>query len=98
MPATALTFLAQTFEAAMLICFGASWPLAILKTLRTRRTEGKSLAFLVMIFAGYLAGMTAKCVRAATAGAWPEWVTALYALNGAMVVVEIGLYLKFRPK
>ncbi|OPZ30433.1 MAG: hypothetical protein BWY99_02934 [Synergistetes bacterium ADurb.BinA166] len=35
---------AQTLEALMLLCFGISWPLAVWKTWRTRRTEGKSLA------------------------------------------------------
>ena len=79
----------------MLICFGVSWPVAIYKTLRTRRTEGKSLLFLVLILVGYLAGIAAKFILAAQYGAWPGWVTWLYALNAVMVVVEIHLYLKF---
>jgi len=88
---------AQFFEGAMLICFGVSWPVAILKTLRTRRTEGKSLAFLALIFVGYLSGTAAKFVRAA--GAWQtlEAVTALYALNAILVAADILLFLRFRP-
>lgn len=86
---------AQAFEAAMLICFGVSWPLAIIKSLRARRTEGKSFAFLVLVFIGYLAGVTAKCLRAAAAGERPEPVTALYALNALFVAVDAMLYIRY---
>ena len=87
---------AQLLEAGMLICFGASWPVAIFKTLRTRRTEGKSFAFLVLIFLGYLSGVAAKFLRARGAGR-PEAVTSLYVLNALFVGVEIMLYLLYRP-
>jgi len=86
---------AQLFEAGMLLCFGVSWPVDIAKALRTRRTEGKSLGFLALIFAGYLSGLAAKVVRAADADAWPEPVTALYAINAVLVGVDIALYLHF---
>jgi len=89
---------AQGFEAAMLICFGISWPVAILKTWRTRRTEGKSLAFLTLVFVGYLAGVTSKFLRAADGGAPVEPVTALYAMNAFFVAVDLALYLHFRPR
>lgn len=91
------TAAAQGFEAAMLICFGVSWPVAIFKTWRTRRTEGKSLAFLVLVFLGYLAGVTSKFLRAAATSGTPEPVTALYALNAVFVAVDLALCLRFRP-
>ncbi len=91
-----LTGWAQLFEAGMLICFGISWPASIRKTLRARRVEGKSLAFLVMIFSGYLAGIAAKCLLAAEAGSWPQAVTLLYAANAAMVATDIALYVHYR--
>ena len=87
---------AQGFEAAMLICFGVSWPVAIFKTWRTRRTEGKSLAFLVLVLLGYLAGVTSKFLRAAAMSGTPEPVTALYALNALFVAVDLTLCLRFR--
>lgn len=86
---------AQVFEAAMLVCFGVSWPMAIIKSLRTRRTEGKSFAFLVLVFVGYVAGVTAKCVRAAAEGRPPEMVTLLYALNGLFVAADAMLYIRY---
>ena len=87
--------IAQLFEAGMLLCFGMSWPVDIVKALRTRRTEGKSLWFMALIFAGYLSGLAAKLIRAVHAEAWPEPVTALYAVNAVLVAVDIALYLHF---
>ena len=91
-------FTAQVFEAAMLMCFGVSWPVAILKTWRTRRVDGKSLGFLVLIFLGYLAGIASKFLRSSGSAQPLEHVTTLYALNALFVGIEIGLYLKFRSK
>lgn len=87
---------AQIFEAMMLVCFGVSWPVAIVRTWRERRVEGKSGLFLVLILVGYLAGIAAKFFRASTLGGWPEPVTALYALNAVLVGIDLGLYLHFR--
>ena len=87
---------AQLFESAMLICFGASWPFAIYKTWKARRVEGKSLVFLMLVGAGYLAGIAAKLLRAHAAAASPEPVTILYAVNAALVAIDAALYLRFR--
>ncbi len=84
----------EFFEAAMLLCFGCSWPVAIAKTLRARRVHGKSVGFLFLVTLGYLSGIVAKILAAD--GGMPSWVTALYALNAGMVSVEIALYYRFR--
>jgi hypothetical protein len=91
-----LAIVAQVFEAGMLICFGFAWPVDILRTLRTRRVEGKSIAFMGLILLGYLSGMAAKLIRAAVGGGWPETVTLLYALNAVLVAIDIALVLRFR--
>lgn len=88
--------IAQVFEAGMLICFGFAWPVDILRTLRTRRVDGKSVTFMGLILLGYACGMTAKCIRACLLGCLPEPVTALYALNAVLVAIDIGLVLHFR--
>jgi hypothetical protein len=88
----------QFLEGGMLVCFGVSWPVSILKTLRTRRTEGKSLGFLVLIFVGYLCGIAAKVFRGFAANGCPESVTVLYALNAVFVATDIVLYLRFRAR
>ena len=89
---------AQLFEALMMICFGVYWPVAIYKTLRTKRTEGKSLLFLLLILLGYIAGMAAKFIDAAQSHTRPDWVTLLYAANAIMVAVDIFLYQRYRPR
>lgn len=86
---------AQYFEATMLVCFGAGWPASILRTWRSKSVAGKSLLFLVLIFTGYLAGVSAKLIRAGQAGEWPEWVTLLYSFNALLVGLDILLYLKY---
>lgn len=93
-----IPFDAQFFEAVMMVCFGASWPVAILKTLRTRCVAGKSLGFLVLIFIGYAAGVAAKYIFAASNHVPVSWVTLLYGINGAMVLFDIGLYLRFASR
>jgi uncharacterized membrane protein len=90
------TFTAEWFEAAMLVCFGASWPISVYKTYQSKQVGGKSLFFLILIFMGYLAGVTAKFIRASAQDSRPEWVTALYVLNAALVMTDIALYLRYR--
>jgi len=90
--------IAQVLEGVMLLCFGVSWPVAILKTWRAKRVEGKSGLFLVLILAGYLAGLVSKFVRAAQDGVRPEAVTALYGLNALLVAVDLTLFLRYRTK
>ena len=82
----------------MLVCFGISWPVDILKTRRTRRTAGQSAASLRRVLTGYLFGMAAKLMRAVQAGIAPETVTVLYALNATLIAVDIALYYRFRAQ
>ncbi len=48
------------FEAGMIFCFGASWPFALYKTLKTKTASGKSRTFYVLISLGYICGMLHK--------------------------------------
>ena len=85
-------------EATMLICFGISWPIAILKTLRVRKVTGKSVGFLTLVFAGYMAGIGAKFAAALARSEPVHWVASLYALNAVMVGIDILLYVRYRPR
>lgn len=78
------------FEAGMMICFGAAWPVNILKSIRSKSTKGKSLMFLFIVNVGYISGMIHKILYS------PDIVLALYILNFAMVSVDIALYYKNR--
>jgi len=87
----------ELLEGAMLICFGISWPVNILKALRTRRMEGKSPGFMTLILIGYLCGMGGKFLRAGFDGRWPEPVTVLYVVNAVLVAIDLALYARYRP-
>jgi uncharacterized membrane protein len=73
------------FESIMLICFGASWPMAIYKTYRSKNPSGKSLTFLYLILTGYLSGIFHKVFKEY------NWVVFLYILNAVMVASDIVL-------
>jgi len=77
------------FEAAMLICFGISWPVSIIKSLRTKIVVGKSPLFMAIVCVGYLSGIIHKAVYS------PDWIVGLYCLNMALVAVDLALYVKF---
>lgn len=91
-----LDVVAQLFEAAMLICFGLSWPISILKSWRIKFVRGKSPAFLSLIFFGYLSGITYKLLDAWLNNTSPEWTTSLYALNAVFVATDLSLYMRYR--
>ncbi|MFW5857904.1 MAG: hypothetical protein ACOCX4_08500 [Planctomycetota bacterium] len=85
-----MAFLSPYFEALMLICFGAAWPAAIVKTLRVKRVEGMSIYFFWLIFSGYGSGILYKFTGNL------DWVVALHTANFCMVGVEIILYYHYR--
>lgn len=70
----------------MLLCFGLAWPVSLYKSWTSRRTAGKSLGFLIVVFLGYASGVVAKILRG------PDPVLILYVLNGSMVLGDIVLY------
>ena len=79
------------FEAGMLLCFGASWPAAVLKTYRTKNVEGKSLLFLLLILTGYVCGMINKVLYFGY-----DLVFWLYVINFVLVFCDLVLYFRYR--
>ena len=78
------------FEIIMLLCFGAAWPVSISKSIKTKRTGGKSLVFLIIVIVGYMAGIINKILYK------PDFVVWLYALNATMVAIDAGLWIRNR--
>jgi hypothetical protein len=72
----------------MLVCFGLAWPTAIIKSLRTRSTKGKSVLFLIIVAIGYLAGITHKLLYSR------DYVLYIYILNLCMVMFDLALYIR----
>lgn len=71
----------------MLICFGASWPFALLKTIRVKNPAGKSLLFMYLILIGYISGILNKIPGI---GHY-DHVLWLYVLNTLMVFTDLVL-------
>ena len=88
--------MAEIFEVIMIVSFGASWPLNVIKSYRARTTKGKSLAFLLLIFFGYIAGIVSKLINEAymTAIAEKWYVLFFYCLNFVMVGIDLVLYFR----
>lgn len=81
---------AEIFEIIMIVCFGFSWPMNVIKSWRARTTKGKSLPFLLLIITGYVFGIIGKLIG----GNFKWYVLFFYVLNLAMVSVDLALYVR----
>ena len=81
----------ELLETIMMILFGLSWPMNIIRSVRSRTAKGKSIWFLFFIILGYLAGIAAKI----TAGNITS-VLFFYVLNILMVSTDVILYFRNR--
>ena len=86
----------EILEVVMIVSFGASWPLNVIKSYKARSTKGKSLAFLCLIYFGYIAGILSKLLNEAYMAAFAQkwYVLFFYVLNMAMVGTDICLYVR----
>lgn len=80
----------EILEIAMLVCFGLSWPMNVVKSYRARTTKGKSLLFLCFIIVGYICGICAKLLS--TSYKW--YVLFFYVLNMLMVTADLALFFR----
>lgn len=81
--------LAHLLEAGMLVCFGFSWPINVVKTYKARTAKGTSLAFIILIITGYIAGISAKIINNQF-----NYVLGVYFLNLAIVTANIFVYIR----
>ena len=79
----------QILETIMLLCFGFSWPLNVIKAYKAKTTKGTSLPFIILIITGYLAGITAKILTNQI-----NYVLIAYILNLAIVSINVLVYLR----
>ena len=86
--------LPEILEIIMILCFGVSWPFNVVRSYRARTTKGKSLAFLLLIFFGYIAGIASKLVNDAYMSQIGEkwYVLFFYILNFIMVGADLLMY------
>ena len=88
--------MSEIFEIIMVLCFGASWPMNIMRSYRARTAKGKSVLFLVLISIGYVAGIiskfTSESYMANFSSKW--YVLVFYCLNLIMVCIDMCLYFR----
>lgn len=82
--------LAEILEFAMLFAFGFSWPFAIVRTYRSKRVDGKSPYFMMIVLFGYACGIAAHLVEGEKL--WLCWV---YLVDMALVSSDLALYFRY---
>ncbi len=86
--------MSEIFEIIMILSFGASWPLNVMKSWKARTAKGKSVSFLCLILFGYIAGITSKLMNEAYMSQFAQkwYVLVFYFLNFIMVAIDLVLY------
>lgn len=76
-------------ETVMLVCFGFSWPLNVIKAYKAKTARGTSLPFILLIIIGYIAGIAAKIITGQI-----NYVLIAYIVNLAIVSLNILIYFR----
>lgn len=76
-------------ETVMLVCFGFSWPLNVMKAYKAKTAKGTSLPFIMLIIIGYIAGISAKLISGQI-----NYVLIAYILNLAIVSLNVIVYFR----
>jgi len=76
-------------ETVMLVCFGFSWPLNVMKAYKAKTAKGTSLPFILLIITGYIAGISAKIISGQI-----NYVLIAYMVNLAIVSLNIVVYFR----
>ena len=76
-------------ETIMLVCFGFSWPLNVMKAYKAKTARGTSLPFVLLIITGYIAGISAKIISGQI-----NYVLIAYILNLAIVSLNVIVYFR----
>lgn len=90
--------LSEILEVVMIVSFGASWPMNVMKSYKARTAKGKSLAFLLLILFGYVAGIASKLINETYMAQFGQkwYVLFFYCLNFVMVFADLMLYIRNR--
>lgn len=90
--------MAELLEITMIVSFGFSWPMNVMKSYKSRTAKGKSLSFLCLILFGYIAGIASKFVNPAYMAEFSQkwYVLFFYILNLLMIFADLCLYFRNR--
>ena len=79
--------MAELLEGVMLICFGFSWPMSVVRNIKAKSAKNMSLGFNLLIVAGYIAGICAKlCMHNYS------YVLIVYIINLLFVSANLVIY------
>ena len=81
--------IAPILETIMLVCFGFSWPINLIKAYKARTAKSTSLPFVLLIIMGYIAGISAKIILGNI-----NYVLVAYLLNLAIVSLNLIVYFR----
>ena len=86
--------MSEILEIIMIVSFGCSWPMNVMKSFKAKTTKGKSLSFLCLIFFGYIAGIASKLMNENYMNEIGEkwYVLFFYVLNLVMVGLDLVIY------
>lgn len=90
----------SVMETLMVICFGISWPINIIKAWKSKTAKGSSVLFYFFIWIGYIFAMVGKIamIIGNSPNPWYEtvkwYVMFFYVLNIIMVSAGIIIYLR----
>src|SRR3990170_341477 len=76
------------FEAIMILCFFAFWPISVRRSWRAKTAKGTSITSYIVALTGYASGITYKILHNF------DWVTALYVINAITIVIGVLVYLR----
>lgn len=85
--------MAKILETIMLVCFGLSWPINMVKAYKAGTAKSTSLPFILLIITGYVAGTSAKIING---GCWKNYVFYVYILNLVIVMLNLAVYFRNR--
>ena len=81
--------MSQLLETMMIVCFGLSWPLSVIKSYWALTTKGKSLFFSLAVWIGYICGVAGKLVAGNI-----NYVLIIYCFNLLSSSIDLLLYFR----
>ena len=80
----------EMLEFIMLVCFGCSWPINAIKHWKAGTAKSMSLPFILLILAGYTAGIISKLLVP------PKhfYVLLIYIINFCSVSLDLVVYFR----
>ncbi len=77
----------EFLQAIMLICFGFSWPVNLIKNIKLKSAKLMNLPFLILIIIGYIAGISSRIISNKYG-----YVFIIYIINLCVVSANLIVY------